>query len=68
MNTQVAPPEEKKTVYRVTRQVIFSQEIEIEAENEDDAIEISQSCAWSVHDGLDFLDTDYYNAEEITEN
>jgi hypothetical protein len=50
--------------FRVTRQVIYSQELEIQAETEDQAIELAQTTSWSLEDKT-FLDTDYYEAEEI---
>jgi hypothetical protein len=50
--------------FRVTRQVIYSQELEIQAETEDQAIELAKTTSYSTEDKT-FLDTDYYEAEEI---
>lgn len=56
----------KKKLYRVTRQVIYHQEILVKANSEEDAIEIAKTISYSEEDKT-FLDTDYYEAEEIDE-
>lgn len=51
-------------IFKVQRQVIYSQVLEIEANNEDEAIEIAKTTG-NVDVDKTFLDTDYY--EVLTE-
>lgn len=52
--------------YRVTRQVIYQQTIEVEADSNEEAIEIAQATPVDEVEKV-FLDTDYYEAEPIKE-
>ena len=49
--------------YIINRQVIYSQSLEVEAESEEQAIEIAETTSILVAD-MDFLCTDFYNIED----
>ena len=49
--------------YNVVRQVIYNEVIQVNAESEDEAVKIAMSEP--IGTDLDFVETDYYYAEEF---
>lgn len=57
---------DKEKSFRVTFQKIYSCEVEVVAENQEEAIEKAKTTAWSEADpNKEYLDSDYYQAEEV---
>lgn len=51
--------------FRVTFQKIYSCEVQVEAKNEAEAIEMAKTTSWKEADlNKEYLDSDYYQAEE----
>lgn len=58
--------EKRVKTFRVTFQKIYSCEVEVQATDENEAIEKAKTTAWSEADlNKEYLDSDYYQAEEV---